>query len=98
MHVSIDPEHAALARAKSELLDAAMAIDPLAPLRRQPLLTVAVAAGIGVLLGMNAERLFSSANVSRAFSWLARTAALTLAASRTISTHESPLGRRSREE
>ena len=98
MYVSTDPEHAELARAKSELLDAARAIDPLAPLRRQPLLSVGVAAGIGALLAMNAERLFSPGNLNRAFSWLARTAALTLAASRTISPRQSPLRRQSHED
>jgi hypothetical protein len=76
MEMSVDSDRAELAAAKSELIAAAKAIDPLAPLREKPLLSVGVAAGIGVVLGLNAEKLFSPANLDRAISLIARAADL----------------------
>jgi hypothetical protein len=43
------PDDNDLALRKQRLIDAARAIDPLAPLRRNPLVTVATAAAIGVV-------------------------------------------------
>ena len=77
-----DPDRAELARAKLDLIDAARAFDPLVSLRKHPLLSVGAAAGTGALLGMNAERLFSPANLNRTFSLAARAASLALTATR----------------
>jgi len=82
MSENTDPDRAALAQAKLDLIDAAKAADPLELVRRQPLLSVGVAAGEDALLGMNAERLFSPANLNRTCSLLARAVVLTIGAMR----------------
>ena len=67
-----EPAHASLAKAKAALIDAAKAIDPLAPMRSRPFSSVGVAAGIGAVLGTNSERLLASVRVTRAISSFVR--------------------------
>ena len=55
----IDPERAALAQAKLDLINAAKAVDPLSLMRRQPLVCVGIATGVGAVLGMSEAQLFS---------------------------------------
>ena len=72
MSIATEPAHASLAEAKAALIDAAKAIDPLAPMRRRPFITVGVAAGIGAVLGMNRGRLIATVGLTRAISSFAR--------------------------
>jgi len=72
MSIVTEPAHASLAEAKAALIDAAKAIDPLAAMRRRPFIMVAVAAGVGAVLGMNRGRMIASVNLTRAISSLGR--------------------------
>lgn len=75
MSIDIDAAHASLAQAKVALIDAANAIDPLAPMRRRPFVSVGVAAGVGAVLGMSEGRLIAAASLTRAISSFVRLAA-----------------------
>jgi hypothetical protein len=81
----IDPERAALAQAKLDLIDAARAVNPLSFMRPRPLVLVGVAAGVGAAIGASEAQLFSPAKLIRTFSLLARTAILILATTETNS-------------
>lgn len=72
MSIVTQPARASLAEAKAAVIDAAKAIDPLAPMRRRPFISVAVAAGVGAVLGMNRGRLVASVSLTRAISSLVR--------------------------
>ncbi|MGD1276398.1 MAG: hypothetical protein ABR964_04145 [Tepidisphaeraceae bacterium] len=72
MSIVTQPAHASLAEAKAALIDAAKAIDPLAPMRRRPFISVGVAAGVGAFLGMNRGRLIAPGTLTRAISSFVR--------------------------
>ena len=75
MPTAAEPADASLAQAKAALIVAAKAIDPLAPLRRSPFVTVGVAAGVGAVLGMSHGRPMASAGLTQAISSFVRLAA-----------------------
>ena len=72
MAMVMDSAGASLAAAKAALIEAAPVIDPLAPLRRHPFITVGVAAAVGAILGMDQGRLMTSVSLARRLSSLAR--------------------------
>jgi hypothetical protein len=72
MPIVKEPAHSSPAEAKAALTDAANAIDPLAAMRRHPIVTVGVAAGVGAVLGMNRGRLISPVGLTRAISLFVR--------------------------
>jgi hypothetical protein len=78
MSAAVKAAQASLTEAKSAFIDAAKAIDPLAPLRRRPFVTVGVAAGIGAVLGMNRGRIAAPMVFGRAISSLMRTGVFAL--------------------
>ena len=62
------PDQAAVAQAKSVLVCAANAVDPLSGLRRRPFASIALAAAAGAILGMSTSRLVATARLSQAIS------------------------------
>ncbi|MGA3065368.1 MAG: hypothetical protein ABSF29_00820 [Tepidisphaeraceae bacterium] len=84
-----DLDRAALADAKSELIAAARAFDPLSTIRKRPLISLGVAAGIGLALGMNEERVLSKKGLERVFSLVERVAGFALAAAEMSSRPQS---------
>jgi hypothetical protein len=54
-----------LAAAKAQLIKLAAEIDPLAPMRKHPYITIAVAATAGVVLGSTADTLVGAAVLGR---------------------------------
>lgn len=67
-----EPEAPTLAEAKLSLMRAAAAIDPLAPVRKRPFVSVGVAAGAGAILGASDKQLATAAQLSRAMSAVLR--------------------------
>ena len=78
MSVVSDRAETSLTDAKAALIDTARAIDPLAPMRRRPFISVSVAAGMGALLGMNLGRSSAAGELKNAISIRMRPAALAI--------------------